>query len=166
MFCVKINFLAYFGLVRLILYVFRNIFCLSEVSNPIPYSEPESLSLLQCFRFLVSFFLDHLLELVHFLALVRKRLLCGIGFLSAVLSGAEINFFRSVFIKLTAISTIVHCERTPMLLAKVAKFLGTSFLWDSGTKVSTRLLRILFIAKLSRCKKRLISQIFPGHMRA
>jgi hypothetical protein len=33
MFCVKINFLAYFGLVRLILYVFRNIFCLSEVST-------------------------------------------------------------------------------------------------------------------------------------
>ncbi len=30
MFCVKIKFLAYFALVRLILYVFRNIFCLSE----------------------------------------------------------------------------------------------------------------------------------------
>ncbi len=30
MFCVQIKFLAYRGLVRLILYVFRNIFCLSE----------------------------------------------------------------------------------------------------------------------------------------
>jgi hypothetical protein len=32
-----------------------------------------------------------------------------------------------------------------MFLAKVAVFLGTSFLWDSGTVVSTRLLRTLFI---------------------
>ena len=30
MFCVQIKILAYRGLVRLILYVFRNIFCLSE----------------------------------------------------------------------------------------------------------------------------------------
>jgi hypothetical protein len=33
MFCVQIKFLAYRGLVRLILYVFRNIFCLSEVGK-------------------------------------------------------------------------------------------------------------------------------------
>ncbi len=33
-----------------------------------------------------------------------------------------------------------------MLLAKVAVFLSTSFLWDSGTAVSTRLLRTLVIA--------------------
>ena len=33
MFCVQIKFLAYRGLVRLILYVFRNIFCLSEVAE-------------------------------------------------------------------------------------------------------------------------------------
>ncbi len=33
-----------------------------------------------------------------------------------------------------------------MLLAKVAVFLGTSFLWDSGTVVLTRSLHTLFIA--------------------
>ena len=36
--------------------------------------------------------------------------------------------------------------RAPLLLAKVAVFIGTSFLWDSGIVVSTRLLRTLFIA--------------------
>ena len=40
----------------------------------------------------------------------------------------------------------MHPVCAPMLLAKVAVFLGTSFLWDSGTVVSTRLLRTLFIA--------------------
>ena len=92
------------------------------------------------------FFLDHLLELVHFLALLRKRLLCGIGFLSAFLSGAEIGFFRFVFLKMTAIASIVRPVRAPMLLAKVAVFLGTSFLRDSGIAVSTRSLCTLLLA--------------------
>ena len=98
------------------------------------------------FPLLGVLFLDHLLKLVHFLALLRKRLLCGIGFLSAFLSGAEIGFFRSVFLKTMAIASIVRRVRAPMLLAKVAVFLGTSFLWDSGAVVSTRSLRTLFIA--------------------
>jgi hypothetical protein len=98
------------------------------------------------FPHLGVFFLDHLLELVRFLAQLREGLLYGIGFLSAFLSGAEIGFFRSVFLKTTAIASIVRRARTPMLLAKVAVFLATSFLWDSGTVVSTRLLRTLFIA--------------------
>jgi len=78
-------------------------------------------------------FLDHLLELVQFLAQLRKGLLYGIGFLSAFLSGAEIRFFRSVFLETTTIVSIVCRVRTPMLLAKVAVFLGTSFPRDSGT---------------------------------
>ena len=45
----------------------------------------------------------------------------------------------------TAITSIVRRVRAPMLLAKVAVFLGTSFLWDSGTFFSTRLLRTLFL---------------------
>ncbi len=116
--------------------------------DPIPYSESESLSLLRCFRFLVSFFLDHLLKLVHFLALLRKILLCGIGFLSAFLSGAEIGLFCSVFLETTAIVSIVHRVCAPMLLAKVVVFLSMSFLRGSGTMVSTRLLRTFF----SLCK--------------
>jgi hypothetical protein len=76
---------------------------------------------------------------------MRERLLRGIGFLSAFLSGAEIGFFRSVFLKTTAIASIVHPVRAPMLLAQVAMFLGTYLFRDSGT-FSTRLLRTLLLA--------------------
>ena len=84
------------------------------------------------FPLLGVFFLDHLLELVHFLALLRKRLLCGIGFLSAFLSGAEIGFFQSVFLETMALTSIARHVRAPMLLAEVAVFLGTSFVQDCG----------------------------------
>ena len=97
------------------------------------------------FLLLGVFFLDHLLELVRFLALLREGLLCGIGFLSAFLSGAEIGFFRSVFLKTTAIVSIVHRVRAPMLLSQVAMFLGAYLFWDSGTTVSTRLLCTLLL---------------------
>ena len=92
------------------------------------------------------FFLDHFLKRVQFLAQLREGLLYGIEFLSTFLSGAEIGFFCSVFLKPTAISSIVHCVRAPMLLAKVAVFLSMSFLWDSGTSFSTMLLCTLFLA--------------------
>ncbi len=78
-------------------------------------------------------FLDHLLELVRSLAQLREGLLYGIGFLSAFLSGAEIGFFHSVFLETTAMVSIVHRICAPMLLTKVAVFLGTSFPRDSGT---------------------------------
>ena len=108
------------------------------------------------FPLLGVFFLDYLLELVHFLALLRKRLLCGIGFLSAFLSSVEIGFFHSIFLKPKAITSIVRCECASMLLAKVAQFLGTSFLWDSGTIVSTRLLRTLLLAVRSFLVARIV----------
>ncbi len=98
------------------------------------------------FLLLGVFFLDHLLELVHYLALLRKRLLCGIGFLSAFLSGEEIGFFHSVFLETTAIASIVRRVCAPMLLAKVAVFLGTSFFRDSGIVVSTRSICTLLLA--------------------
>ena len=98
------------------------------------------------FLLLGVLFLDHLLELVQFLAQLREGLLYGIGFLSTFLSGAEIGFFRSVFHKMTAIVSIVCRIRAPMLLAKAAVFLCTSFLWDSGVIVSTRSLRTLLLA--------------------
>jgi hypothetical protein len=93
------------------------------------------------FPLLGVLFLDHLLELVRFLAQLREGLLYRIGFLSAFLSGVDIGFFCSVFLKTTAITIIVLRVCAPMLLAKVTVFLGTSFLRDSGTVVSTRLLR-------------------------
>ncbi len=102
----------------------------------------------------------------------------------------EIGFFRSAFLETTAIVSIVHRVRAPMLLAKVAVFLGMSFPRDSGIVVGTRLLRTFFYrcakvscrkkqwtfrilpghtsrcAKLSRREKRWTYRIFPGHMRA
>jgi hypothetical protein len=89
--------------------------------------------------------LEHLLELVQFLAQLREGLLRGTGFLSAFLSGTEIGLFRSVFLKMMAIASIVCCVRIPMLLAQVTMFLGRSFLWDSGT-LSTRSLCTLLLA--------------------
>jgi hypothetical protein len=102
------------------------------------------------------FFLDHLLKLVQFLAQLREGLLYGIEILSAFLSSAEIGFFHSVFLKTTAITSIVHCVRTPMLLAKVAVFLGTSFLWDFGVVVSTRSLCTRLLAVQSFLVARII----------
>ena len=103
------------------------------------------------FPLLGFFFLDHLLKLVQFLAQLRQGLLHGIGFLSAFFRGTEIGFFCSVFLELTAIMSIVHHVRAPMLLSKVAVFLGLSFLWDSGCGFSTRSLSCC--AKLSCSKK-------------
>ncbi len=91
------------------------------------------------------FFLQHFLKLVQFLAQLRERLLCGIGFLSAFLGGAEIGFFRSVFLKTTTTAGILCRVRAPMLLAQAAMFLGTYLFWDSGT-LSTRSLRTLLLA--------------------
>ncbi len=87
------------------------------------------------------FFLQHFLKLVQFLAQLSERLLRGIGFLSTFLGGAEIGFFRSVFLKTMTIAGIVCRVRAPMLLAKVAMFLGTHLFRDSGT-LSARSLRI------------------------
>ncbi len=98
------------------------------------------------FPLLGVLFLAPFLELVRFLAQLRKGLLYRIGILSVFLIGAEIGFFRSVFLKTTAVARIMRRVRAPMLHAKVAVFLGTSFLWDSGTVVSTKSLRTLFIA--------------------
>jgi hypothetical protein len=115
-----------------------------------------------------------------------KDCFTGMGFLSAFLSGAEIGFFHSVFLKTTAIMRIVHRARTPMLIARSRCFLVRAFL-DCGqyqvatylfyccAKVSRRKKRRIFwispghayrCAKLSRCEKRWTYRIFPGHIRA
>ncbi len=64
----------------------------------------------------------------------------------AFLSGEEIEFFHSVFLETTAIASIMRRVRAPMLLAKVAVFLGRYLLWDSGTMVSTRSIFTLLLA--------------------
>ena len=61
-------------------------------------------------------------------------------------------------------ASIVHRVRAPMLLAKVAVFLGTSFPRDSGTlPVPGRYVRC---AKVSRREKRRTRWIFPSYIRA
>jgi hypothetical protein len=118
----------------------------SMLPDPIPYSESESLSLRWRFRFLVSRFLETFSGLSNFLlAQLRERLLHGIGFLSAFLSGAETGFLRSVFLKTTTIASIVGHVRAPMLLAQVAMLLGTYLFRDSET-LSTRSFCTLLLA--------------------
>jgi hypothetical protein len=92
-----------------------------------------------------ALFFDCLLMLFQLLAHLHKRVLCGIGFLSAFLGKAEIGFFQSVFLILTTISCVVHSICAPMLLAEVAMLLGASFLGDSGRRLSTRSL-VSFLA--------------------
>jgi hypothetical protein len=70
---------------------------------------------------------------------------CRIGFLSAPLGGAEIGFFRSVFLILMTIFRVVRSMRIPMFLAEVAMLLGANFLQDAGRRLSTRLL-VSFLA--------------------
>ncbi len=113
--------------------------------HPIPYSELESLSLQQLVPFLAPFFLILFSSLSNFLSQLRKRLLGGIGFLSAILDSAEIRLFCSIFLKPMAISGIVHHVCAPMLLAKVAMFLGVSFLRNFGRSFSARLLATFLV---------------------
>jgi len=113
--------------------------------DSIPYSESESLSLRRRFCFLVSRFLRTFSSLSNLLLNWAKKLLRGIGILSAFLSGEEIGFFRSVYLETMAIASIVRCVRAPMLLAQVAMLLGTYLFRDSGT-LSTRSLCTLLLA--------------------
>ncbi len=138
------------------------------------------------FPLLGVLFLKHLLELVRFLAQLRKGLLYGIGFLSAFLSGAEIGFFRSTFLETMAIARIVRRARASMLIAKLQSF-SIRALWDCGqyqvatylfyrcAKVSRRKKRRTFwilpghtsrCTWVSRCEMRWTYRIFPGHIRA
>ncbi len=113
------------------------------------------------FPLLGVLFLDHLLELVRFLAQLREGLLCGTGFLSAFLSGAEIGFLHSVFLETTTIARIVRHERAPMLIARSQSFSVQAF-WDCG---QYQVAKYLFYcsAKVSCCKKRRTFRILPGH---
>ena len=78
------------------------------------------------------------------------------------------RIFRSVFLKTTAIASIVRRVCDPMLLAEVAVFLGTSLLLDSGTVDSTRSLRTFLLAVRSFCIARSVGLFgsFCGHIRA
>ncbi len=92
-----------------------------------------------------SLFLNCLLESFQLLAHLRERVPCRIGFLSAFLGGAEIGFLQPVFLILMTVSCDARSMRAPIFLAEVAILLGSSYLRDSGRRLSTRLL-VSFLA--------------------
>ncbi len=85
--------------------------------------------------FLWALSFDCLLKLVQFLAPLHRRLLYGIGFLSAFLGNMIIGFFCSVFL---VPNGVVHGIHAPMLFVEVAMILGVSFLGNSGRTLGTR----------------------------
>ena len=112
-------------------------------------------------------FLEHLLELVLFLAQLCEGLLRGTGFLSTFLSGVEIGFFCSVFPKTTAILSIVRCVCAPMLLAQVTMFLDMFLFFGTlGLSVPGRFVPSSCCAKFSRRKKGWTFRTFPAHIHA
>jgi hypothetical protein len=62
-------------------------------------------------------FLKSLLQTIQFLAQLGEQLLRKIGFLTCLLDGAEVGFYRSVFFVPTAILGSVGSMRAPMFLA-------------------------------------------------
>jgi hypothetical protein len=56
----------------------------------------------------------------------------------AFLSGTEIGFLLSVFLKPTTIKSVVCGIRTPMPLAQVAMLLKADFLGNPGRRLGTR----------------------------
>ena len=93
--------------------------------------------------------LQHFLELLDFLGELRKVMVYGITFLTALPSGAEIGFLLSVFFKPTTITSVVHGICTPMLLAQVAMLLKTDFLGNPDGILGTRVF-LSFLALVRR----------------
>jgi hypothetical protein len=93
--------------------------------------------------------LQRLLKLLDFLSELRKVLVYGTTFLSALLSGTEIGFLLSVLFKPTTITSIVRGIHTPMLLAQVAMLLKADLFGDPGHGISTRVL-LPFLTLLGR----------------
>jgi hypothetical protein len=137
------------------------------------------------FPLLGVLFLDHLLQLV--LAQLREGLLYRIGFLSAFLSGAEIRFSRSVFLKRRQSRVLCVVYAPPCFLRRsqcfsVRAFFGTLGLWSvpgcyvpffllcevfssqEATDFSDLSLPHFLLCEASRHEKRWTYWIFPGHI--
>ncbi len=68
--------------------------------------------------------LQRFLEFLNFLSELRKVILYGIVFLTALLSSAKIEFLLSVFFKPMTLTCVVRGIRAPVLLAQVAMLLS------------------------------------------
>ncbi len=100
------------------------------------------------FLWFSNLFLDCFLKLIQFLAQLHKRVLCRIWFLSTIPGGAEIGLFHSILLIFTTIFCVMRIMcimHIPMFLAEVPMLLSAKFLWDSGHRLSTRLL-VSFLA--------------------
>jgi hypothetical protein len=72
--------------------------------------------------------LQRFLKLLDFLGELRKVMVYGITFLTALSSGAEIRFLLPILLKPTTITSVVCGICAPMLLAQVACFSKQTFL--------------------------------------
>jgi hypothetical protein len=103
-------------------------------------------------RFLAQL-LERLLKLLDLLAQLCKVLINGICFLTAFLSGTEIGFLLSVFLKPTSITSVVCGIRAPINLPKVAMLLKTGLLGNPSRRLGTRML-LPFLALVSSFLRR------------
>jgi hypothetical protein len=106
--------------------------------------------LLQCF-----------LELLDFLGELRKVMIYRTTFLTAFLSGMEIRFLLSIFLKPTAGTCVVRGIRTPMLLAQVAMLLEANLLWHTDRGLGTRSF-LTFLALVRRLLRRFQFALLVG----
>jgi hypothetical protein len=109
--------------------------------NPIPYSELESVSLLQRFRFLVSFFLITFSSLSNFLLNCTKDCFTVLDFFPPFLAARKSDFSVPSFSKRWQSQELCVVHAPPCLLQgrRVPRYKL------SGTVVSTRSLRTCFI---------------------
>jgi hypothetical protein len=124
--------------------------------GPIPYSELESLLLLRCFRFLVSFFLITFSSMSNFLLNCAKDCFVGLGFFLPSLAARKSDF--SVLSFLNQWQSLVLCVMNvlPCFLQRLQCFLVQAFFGTLG------LLSVpgCFVPFFSLCKAFLSQEAF------
>ncbi len=105
--------------------------------------------------------LQRFLKLLDFLGELRKVMVYGITFLTALLSGAEIRFPLSVFFKPTTITCVMRGICAPMLLAQVAMLLKANLLGHSNSSLGTRVF-LPFLALVRRLLGRFLFALLVG----
>ncbi len=89
------------------------------------------------------------LKLLDFLGELRKVVVYKNTFLSAFLSGTEIEFLLSVLFKPMTITSVVRGICAPMLLTQVAMLLEADFLGNPDRRIGTRAF-LSFLALVKR----------------
>jgi hypothetical protein len=113
--------------------------------DPIPYLEPELLSLRRRFRFLVSCFLRTFSSLSNFLLNCAKDCFVGLGFSPPFLAAQKSAFSVPSFSKRQQSRVLWVVYAPPCFLHRSQCFLVHTFFQDSES-LSTRLLYTLLLA--------------------